>query len=809
MQRTDPLKEAVSRFGAALKPKFSGLAATGSPEDQLRGPFDLLVQDIVAALGWAADVVLIGESSLQELKTRPDFAVTKQNLLVGFIELKAPGKGADPRRFNDPHDKEQWQKLKLLPNLVYADGNSFSLWWDGRLQGEVVRLDGSVESAGAALRAPGGLLRLFTDFLNWTPTPPRSAQQLADMSARLCRLLRDEIIEQMALGSAALTSLADDWRRTLFPDASDETFADGYAQAVTFGLLMARAQGIVLSDGLDQVSRALRQSNLLIGKALRVLTDDVDNQATWKTSLDTLTRVLDVVDWPTISKGSPEAWLYFYEGFLSVYDNALRRLTGSYYTPPEIVTAMVRLVDEALRDERRFGVTEGLASPNVTLADPAMGTGTFLLGVLKRIADRIEEDQGECAVPRAIRAALARIIGFEIQFGPFAVAQLRLAAEVVDLLKADKADPEHVALRLFLTDTLGNPNEEHEYIPRILSPLAASRRSANDIKRAEPITVVIGNPPYRERAKGRGGWVESGTANAAAPLRAWMPPVEWGVGAHAKHLRNLYVWRWATWKVFCGSVLTPDSPPMTRRQGVVCFITVAGFLNGPGFEKMRSDLRRDTDEIWVIDCSPEGHQPPVASRVFQAVQQAVCIVLAIRLPACDPDTPARVRFRSLPVGMRNDKFEAISDITLDSDGWTDCPSDWRAAFLPAATGEWGAFTALDDFFVYNGLGVMPGRTWVTAPDKESLEWRWDALNRERSPERKELLFHPHMPHGELGDRYLAKVPSESLHGQERRMMSVASDQGPVVAPIRYSFRSFDRQWIIPDYRLLNRPNPTI
>ncbi len=30
-----------------------------------------------------------------------------------------------------------------------------------------------------------------------------------------------------------------------------------------------------------------------------------------------------------------------------------------------------------------------------------------------------------------------------------------------------------------------------------------------------------------------------------------------------------------------------------------------------------------------------------------------------------------------------------------------------------------------------------------------------------------------------------------------------------MAPVRYGFRSFDRQWIIPDNRLLNRPNPTL
>jgi len=40
----------------------------------------------------------------------------------------------------------------------------------------------------------------------------------------------------------------------------------------------------------------------------------------------------------------------------------------------------------------------------------------------------------------------------------------------------------------------------------------------------------------------------------------------------------------------------------------VCFITIAGFLDRPGFEKMRDYLRRMTDEIWVIDCWPEGHQ---------------------------------------------------------------------------------------------------------------------------------------------------------------------------------------------------------
>jgi hypothetical protein len=253
------------------------------------------------------------------------------NALVGFIEVKAPGKGADPRKFSDEHDKEQWDKLKSLPNLIYTDGNSFSLWRDGKIEGSIIHLEGNVETAGAKLSAPATLAPLVSDFLRWVPIPPKTAQQLAQVSARLCRLLRDEVIEQMARGSLALTGLAEDWRKLLFPQADDAQFADGYAQAVTFGLLVARARDISLADGSEAAAQELRKSNSLIGTALRLLTEDPSNQETLKTSLGTLTRVLDAVDWHTISKDKPEAWLYFYEDFL-------RSTTTRYASAPAPIT---------------------------------------------------------------------------------------------------------------------------------------------------------------------------------------------------------------------------------------------------------------------------------------------------------------------------------------------------------------------------------------------------------------------------------------------------------------------------------------
>ncbi|MES3012709.1 MAG: type ISP restriction/modification enzyme [Pseudomonadota bacterium] len=344
--------------------------------------------------------------------------------------------------------------------------------------------------------------------------------------------------------------------------------------------------------------------------------------------------------------------------------------------------------------------------------------------------------------------------------------------------------------------------------PGFLAAFGTQRKAANRIKREESITVVIGNPPYKEKAKGRGGWIEGDGAKGAdkPPLMDWMPPAEWGLGAHAKHLRNLYVyfWRWATWKVF-------DHPPKTGagQAGIVAYITVAGFLSGPGFERMREHLRQRCDELWVIDCSPEGHQPEVATRIFQGVQQPVCIVIASRWRAGEKSTDqeaelARVRWRALPEGRREAKFEALKLMALDGPGWVDCPSEGRAPFLPASGDAWASYPALQDYFDYNGTGVMAGRTWIAAPDAKSLRRRWARLV-SAPAEQKETLFHPHLRGGKLGDKHSMKLVA-SLPGFVTDAIAVAAETGEGLPPVAYGHRSFDRQWVLPDARLINQPN---
>lgn len=766
MTQADRIKKAVGDFGAAAKAKLSG--GEGQPEDQLRNPIEQLFQAIAVECDLpAGSVVLKGETSLSEMRTRPDFAVEVRGALNGFIEVKAPGKGADPRRWKTGHDKEQWDKLKALPNLLYTDGNSFSLWRDGALVGTIVTLDGGIADAGAKLTAPPTFHPLISEFLSWKPIAPKGANELARVSARLCRFLRDEVIEQLRAKNATLSELKDDWKALLFPEADDDKFADGYAQAVTFGLLMAKSKDMSLAGGLDHVAKELGKANTLIGTALRLLTEQDLNLGP---ALDTLTRVLDEVSWAKVSKSDPEAWLYFYENFLEVYDNKLRKLTGSYYTPPEVVRTMVRLCDEALKSPR-FGIADGLAGKDVHIVDPATGSGTFLLGLIERIKQTIEANHGgPGAVAPMMEDVAHRLVGFELQFGAFAVAQLRLLAEMLEI--GANATP-----RLFVTDTLGDPHETFERAPGVYGALSKSRSEANEIKRSEPITVVIGNPPYKEKAKGKGAWVESGSNNKGAPLKDWQPPQAWKIGTHAKHLRNLYIyfWRWAAWKVFEQGAGTRDTDPLAKEplSGMVCYITVAGFLNGPGFQKMRADLRSQCDDIWVIDCSPEGHQPEVATRIFQGVQHPVCIVLASR-SRTPGEGAARVRYRAVAKGRRDAKFAELATIALGGKGWSNCPADPRAPFLPELRAGWGAFAALDAVIGDCGSGVMPGRTWIIAPDEASLKQRWKRLVDEPNAEKRAALFHPHLRDDKPGDRHIGKA-GKALWWPQRELLTAIDD----------------------------------
>jgi len=283
---------------------------------------------------------------------------------------------------------------------------------------------------------------------------------------------------------------------------------------------------------------------------------------------------------------------YFYEPFLEAFDPQLRKELGVWYTPDEVVKYMVARVDWALREE--LGIADGLADPSVVVLDPCCGTGAYLVEVLRKIDETLTAKGADALTRNDVkRAAMERVIGFEIMPAPFVVAHLQmgiLLAELdVPLMDADER------AAIYLTNALtgwgdGNiqpPKDKRAVAGQMHSTLlfpefAEERDAADRIKREERILVVIGNPPYN----GYAGVAQDEEAELVAPYKTGL--VEWGITKN--YLDDLYV-----------RFLRLAEKTITRSgAGVVCYISNFSWLSDPSAVLMRRSLLRSFDSI-VLD----------------------------------------------------------------------------------------------------------------------------------------------------------------------------------------------------------------
>jgi hypothetical protein len=757
--------------------------------------------DAARALGW--NVVCAGETRLPERLGRPDYAVHLNKLLAGYVELKAPGVGANPKCFTG-RNREQWKRFQSLPNLLYCDGNEWALCRDGGLVETTVRLSGDIAAEGRKAIRRGdadAVERLLRDFLSWRPIIPTDRKGKIDLRgfaallAPLCRMLRDDVTDALQYPNSPLLQLAKDWRQLLFPDASNEQFADGYAQTVAFALLLGRSEGANPLT-LESAETALAAQHSLLSRALQVLTDP-GARAEISASLDLLLRLIAEVP-PTTLTGPENPWLYFYEDFLAAYDPRLRKDAGAYYTPLEVVRAQVRLIDDLLVN--RLGRPLGFADPGVVTLDPAAATGTYLLGVIEHALSKVEARQGAGAVPGQATALADNLYGFELMVGPYAVTELRVSRALRDRGARLSKHGTHV----YLTDTLESPDAQPLQYPLFFKPIAEQHARALKVKSKVPVIVCLGNPPYdrHEAAAGdnqvrTGGWVRWGDDGKGthAIFRDFLgPAVAAGHGVHVKNLYNLYVyfWRWALWKVFEHE--TAGGP------GVVSFISASSYLDGDAFCGMREHMRRLCDEIWILDLGGEGRGTRKSDNVF-AIQTPVAIAVALRTRKARKDKPAKVHYARAE-GTREAKLAALDSIA-DFAGvkWQRCPDDWRDPFRPAGKGRYFDWPLLTDLMPWQHSGIECKRTWPIAPDPETLKRRWRAL---LGADERDAMFR------ETGDRLVTGSYSVALtpEASSKPLADLPRDT-PTPPIVPCAFRSLDRQHIIADGRLMSRPRPDL
>ena len=686
LREQSPFLKPLREFAVAVTQK-TGQITSGEPEDQLRAPFEALVGECGTLIG--RSVVCTGEVALPDSLGSPDYAVHVDGLLAGYVELKAPGKGANSATFHG-HDRRQFKRFAAVPNILYSDGNEWALYRSGTREGTLARLSGNVAGDGrkAVARDDAKTIEaLLRNFLAWQPILPAHQDGSLDLRsfaaqlAPLCRMLRENVEQSLRDEHSPLRNLQQDWRRLLFPDASNSEFADAYAQTVAFALLLGRSEG---ADPLtlESARNSLAARNNLLSRALQVLTDVLTYPAargSLDASLNLLLRVVGVVPTGSLSTvGDP--WLYFYEDFLAAYDPKLRKDAGVYYTPVEVVRAQVRLIEEIL--VRKLDKPMGFSAEDVVTLDPAVGTGTYLLGVISETLAKVRDRQGPGAVPGVANVLAKQLSGFELMTGPYAVAELRVSRSLRDhgaTLSAGEGP------HIYLSDTLESPDAEPEQLPLFLQPISDQRTKALKVKSEIPVLVCLGNPPYdrheaaspSNRAR-TGGWVRWGDAGNGdkSVLEDFLSPARAsGQGIHVKNLYNLYIyfWRWALWKVF--------EHESASGPGVVSFISASSYIAGAAFCGMREHIRRICDEVWIVDLGGEGHAEPREENIF-AIRTPVAIGVAVRTGSGNSERPAKVHYARIE-GLRKAKLAALDGITgFDSVNWERCPNEWQAPFHP-------------------------------------------------------------------------------------------------------------------------------
>jgi hypothetical protein len=163
-------------------------------------------------------------------------------------------------------------------------------------------------------------------------------------------------------------------------------------------------------------------------------------------------------------------------------------------------------VEEFLLDRTLEPAIAGVGFKNVSLIDPACGSGHFLLGAFRRIFDRWQQAEPGTNPRELARRALDQIAGVDVN--PFAVAIARFRLIIAALLVSEihrLADAPAFPLHLAAGDSLLH-GERLLATRGIQMPLMGEDRLSHvyDTEDAEALrrilgqkyTVVVGNPPY-------------------------------------------------------------------------------------------------------------------------------------------------------------------------------------------------------------------------------------------------------------------------------------------------------------------------
>jgi len=724
----------------------------------------------------------------------PDFRVGKNGEIIGYIEAKTPD-----TNLREIEDTEQLKRyINSLPNLILTNFLEFKLFRNGR---HIDKVEVGRQNTLQSLRLPPipEKIDLFYEFLEkfFSFSTPE-IQKSSDLSVELAKRTRffEQILqEELLRENEEVTRFYKAFQEELIETLTKERFADLYAQTITYGLFAARMK---VQDGFTRETawKFIPESIPLLKEIFYSMTgphfpesliwivDDI-NQVLEKANTSSILKEFKTTRW------DEDPVIHFYETFLATYNPLERERLGVYYTPLPVVSYIVKSIHKLLKE--KFGKSEGLATSDVTLLDPAAGTLTFVVQAIKQVQKELEERKKEGLITSYIEEhILPHFHAFEILIAPYTVGHFKVSMVLEDMGYHFK---EGERFQFYLTNTLEMKEPKQT---SVLIDLTKEGQEAKRIKKKVPILVVLGNPPYSVSSENKSIFIEGGrvpykkSKNNKIIKYKHIPGLMDDYKEDVKNERNIqplsddYIKfiRFAHWKI------------EQAGKGIFGYISNNSYLSGIIHRGMRKKLLETFDEIYILNLhgsSRIGEKTPDGGKdenVFD-IQQGVAIVLYVKLEKSSKDK--KVYYADLWGLRKEDKYPYLQNNDIKSTKWHELnPSVPYYFFVPkdfALQSEYDKFWKVTDIFKKWSSGVKTHRDhFVVGFTKEEI------IQRLR-------IFTGNLPDDLVGESL--KLPNtRDWNLKEAREKVKQEDLEDKIYP--YAYRAFDNRLICYESSLIDR-----
>lgn len=591
----------------------------------------------------------------------------------------------------------------------------------------------------------------------------RTAEGLADTLAALARGIRDAARTMMAHESekGPLTKLYKAFQTALIHDLTEESFADTYAQTITYGLLTAAISRTEMSEGrhgtaliAENVADMVPITNPFLKEMLQAflkvggrkggidfdelgIQDVVELLRGEETDLPEILR-----DFGNRTRGEDPV-VHFYEHFLSAYNKKLKIQRGVFYTPQPVVSYIVRSVHELLQTE--FGLEDGLAStitwgemlrkhpglelPKIHMArpgkpvgedvdlspveffvmilDPATGTATFLVEVIHVIHRTLMAKWKKQGLTDAQQLAtwndyipkylLPRLHGYELMMAPYAIAHMKIGLK---LYETGYHFASNERVRIYLTNSLEPPQDFSDRLAFDAPALAHEAQAVNAIKRHKRFTVVIGNPPYANYS-----------ANLSPQARRIVDKYRNFRGGVIRE-RNQLQFERNIQDDFVKFLSIAEEFVQAASIGVLSYITNATMLASTSLRGMREHLTQEFNGLFELNLHGGVNEITVGmeddENVFDIAQSVAVHVYVRSMHSGNRG----VNYADL-LGRRLAKYSALASQSVATTEWRRIQPDAEScSFMPQDDAGGGTIRRLDSVFVKFGAGIKTNRDAV-------------------------------------------------------------------------------------------------